>query len=89
MKYLGLLAVLGLLPLLGSAYAQMTDDLAGQAPPPAILPEDDTVGPVGLVDELMLAHSDLTDIMLRQSIGDFDTPDLPFLLTYVDEDIGS
>ncbi|MDA7942156.1 MAG: HYR domain-containing protein [Nitrosopumilus sp.] len=86
MKYLGLLAVLRLLPLLGSAYAQVTDDLAGQAPPPAILPEDDTVGPVGLVDELMLAHSDLTDIMLRQSIGDFDTPDLPFLLTYVDED---
>ncbi|MDA7960632.1 MAG: HYR domain-containing protein, partial [Nitrosopumilus sp.] len=77
---------MGLLPLLGSAYAQVTDDLAGQAPPPAILPEDDTVGPVGLVDELMLAHSDLTDIMLRQSIGDFDTPDLPFLLTYVDED---
>ena len=88
MLYLGVVA-LGLLPLVfGSAYAQVTDELAGPAGLPAIIPEDDSVGPVATVDELLSAHSDLTDIMLRQSIGDFGTPDLPFVMTYVDEDSG-
>ncbi|MDA7958646.1 MAG: HYR domain-containing protein [Nitrosopumilus sp.] len=70
------------------AHAQVTDDLGDLAVAPDIIPEDDTVGPVGIVDELMQAHADLTDIMLRQSMGDFDTPDLPFIMTYVDEEKG-
>ncbi|MDA7952892.1 MAG: HYR domain-containing protein [Nitrosopumilus sp.] len=78
------------LSTLGVAHAQTTDDLGDQSRPGAhaIIPEDDTIGPVGVVDELMLAHSDLTDIMLQQTLGNFDTPDFPFIMTYVDEEKG-
>ncbi|RNJ75961.1 MAG: hypothetical protein EB830_05315 [Nitrosopumilus sp. H13] len=72
-KYAPMLALTVLALLIPvTAYAQTTDEFVA---PPAIEPEDDTIGPVGIVDELMLAHSDPIDIMLQQNIEDFDTSD--------------
>ncbi len=51
-----------------------------------LIPNDDDFGPVGIVNELYQAHSDLSGIMERQSMGDHSTPDYPFVMTYVDEE---
>ncbi len=72
-------------------YAQTTDDLDTEQPNvenPHILDPDDPIGPVGRADDLHAAHGDLTDIMREQSMGNFDTPDYPFVMTYVDEEHG-
>ena len=44
-----------------------------------------TVGPVGIVNELHQAHSDLTGIMEGHSAGSYEH-DYPFTITYVDEE---
>ncbi|MDE0526777.1 MAG: HYR domain-containing protein [Thaumarchaeota archaeon] len=77
-----------LLPL--SALAQTTNELSDEpgVDNPHILGPDDSIGPVGRADDLYAAHSDLTDIMKQQSLGDFDTPDYPFVMSYVDEERG-
>ncbi len=38
------------------------------------------------IHDLYAAHKDLTGIMAAQSAGDYDTPDYPFVMTYVDEE---
>ncbi len=53
-----------------------------------IILEDNTVGPVGIVNELHQAKNDLATIMKMQADGDYSTPDYPFVITYVDEEKG-
>ena len=50
-----------------------------------LIPDDGTVGPVGIVNELYKAHSDLTGIMEGHSAGSYEH-DYPFTITYVDEE---
>ncbi len=82
------LALALFLPL--SALAQTTDELSDDpvVDNPHVLSPDDEIGPVGRADDLYAAHSDLTDIMKQQSLGNFDTPDYPFVMSYVDEERG-
>ena len=57
------------------------------AVPGGLIPEDGTVGPVGIVDELHEAHSTITDIMIDHSGHDYSrADDVVFTMTFVDED---
>lgn len=57
------------------------------AVPRGLIPEDDTVGPVGIVNELYEAHSTITDIMVDHSKHDYSrADDIVFTMTFVDED---
>ena len=59
----------------------------GPAVPGGLIPEDDTVGPVGIVNELYEAHSTITDIMIDHSEHDYSrASDIVFTMTFVDED---
>ena len=52
-----------------------------------IVPDDTTVGPVALVDELLIGHSKMTDIMIAHSQGNYTLAgDLLLVMTYVDPD---
>ncbi len=49
--------------------------------------DDDTVGPVGVVNELEQSHSDITGIMIDHSHNDFTRAnEFVFTMTYVDEE---
>ena len=83
------LALILLLPAAVS-FAQTTNEINtdSKVENPHIIHPDDTIGPVGRADDLHAAHSDLTDIMRQQELGDFGTPDYPFVMTFVDEEKG-
>ena len=52
-----------------------------------LIPDDDTVGPVGIVSELYKAHSDVTNIMIEHSKGNFAVAEnIVFTMVLVDEE---
>lgn len=54
--------------------------------PGGLVPTDDHVGPVGIVNELRTAHSNITSIMIDHSNNDYTVAnDFVFTMTYVDE----
>ena len=90
-KLIPLIFAIALIVPIGVVSAQEnTDNANTEFNPPDFedFTDDSVKGPVGIVDELYEAHDELTSIMQRQSLGDFTTPDLPFVMTYVDEEKG-
>ena len=85
-----LLALALLLPTVVVVSAQTVNEINTdpKIENPHIIHPDDPIGPVGRADDLHAAHSDLTDIMKQQELGDFGTPDYPFVMTFVDEEKG-
>ena len=91
-----IMSILMFIPVL--AHAQVYDEPAipdelGTVPgtvPGGIIPDDDTIGPVATVDELMEAHSDVTDIMISNadavSNTGFVSEEVFLEGTYVNED---
>lgn len=62
-------------------------ETGGPTVPGDMIPEDDAVGPVGIVNELYEAHSTITDIMIDHSEHDYSMAnDIVFTMTFVDED---
>lgn len=98
-RFLMVLIVMLVIPM--SAYAQTTgsdpanvneSDEAAQKDPAladdslgGLMPEDDSVGPTGLVDELKQSHIELSGIMSFHAEGEYNVAeDLVFTMTYVD-----
>lgn len=83
------LSLILLLPAMAS-FAQTVNEINTdpEVENPHIISPDDHIGPVGRADDLHAAHSDLTDIMRQQELGDFTMPDYPFVMTFVDEEKG-
>ncbi len=83
------LSLILLLPAMAS-FAQTVNEINTdpEVENPHIISPDDYIGPVGRADDLHAAHSDLTDIMRQQELGDFSMPDYPFVMTFVDEEKG-
>ena len=89
MKRALLLAALAVV-LPAIVYARTTGDQFGDTAVPDIVPHDDGVGPVGVVDELRKAHSHVTDIMTDASLTRFNVDDVEEEVylsgTWVDEE---
>ena len=83
------LSLILLLPAMAS-FAQTVNEINTdpEVGNPHVISPDDHIGPVGRADDLRAAHSDLTDIMRQQELGDFTMPDYPFVMTFVDEEKG-
>lgn len=98
-RFLLVLIVMLIIPM--SAYAQTTgsdstnvneSDEAAQKDPATtggsfggLIPDDDSVGPTGLVNELKQSHIELSGIMSFHAEGEYNVAeDLVFTMTYVD-----
>ena len=87
-----ILPLLILLLVLASIYTQTVneDNITPIVFFDGLIPDDDTVGPVGIVDELHKAHSDVTGIMIdtTQSIGSvgYVNEEVYLEAVYVDEE---
>ena len=84
------LLILLLVPVLIYAQTVNEDNITPNDSFDGLIPDDDTVGPVGIVDELHKAHSDVTGIMIdtTQSIGSvgYVNEEVYLEAVYVDEE---